>query len=157
MKRLLIPMLISALFVATQALAGLPGEQLADPRLEARARALSQELRCVVCQNQTIDDSDASIAHDLRLIVRERLRAGDSDEQAKAFIVSRYGSYVLLKPPLEAATILLWFGPLLILVAGAIGTAFYLRNRGMAEHLGNAMMTKEEEIKLAGILREEQS
>lgn len=157
MKRLLIPMLVSALLAATSALAVLPSEQLADPRLEARARALSQELRCVVCQNQTIDDSDASIAHDLRLIVRERLRAGDSDEQAKAFIVSRYGSYVLLKPPLEAATILLWFGPLLVLVAGTIGTAFYLRSRGKAERLGSAMMTKEEEIKLAGILREEQS
>src|SRR5579862_9875828 len=101
--------LFAAVLSASPVFAVLPGEQLADPKLEARARAISQELRCVVCQNQTIDDSDATLAHDLRVILRERLEAGDSDDQAKAYIVRRYGPYVLLKPPLEPATALLWF------------------------------------------------
>src|SRR5580704_6723914 len=87
-------------------------EVLADPGLEARARNLSRELRCLVCQNQSIDDSDAPLAHDLRVIVRERLKAGDTDSQAIGFIVARYGNFVLLKPPLQINTLALWFGPL---------------------------------------------
>ena len=96
-----------------------PDEMLADPALEARAEVLSKELRCVVCQNQSIDASSAPLARDMRLLVRERIAAGDTDAQAKAYLVERYGNFVLLKPPFQADTLLLWFGPLLILlVAG---------------------------------------
>ncbi|HRX04273.1 MAG TPA: cytochrome c-type biogenesis protein CcmH, partial [Anaerolineae bacterium] len=89
----------------------MPDEVLADPALEARARTLSQDLRCLVCQNQSIDDSNAPLARDLRIIVRERLSAGDTDKQVIDYLVTRYGNYVLLKPPLQADTLLLWIGP----------------------------------------------
>ena len=92
-----------------------PGETLADLALEARARDISQLIRCVVCQNQSIDDSSAPLAHDLRVLVRDRLSAGDSDAEALAFIVLRYGNFVLLKPPVQSNTLLLWFGPLAFL------------------------------------------
>ena len=92
---------------------------LNDPALEARARKLSQELRCVVCQNQSIDDSNAPLAHDLRVIVRERLAAGDSDPQVLAFVQARYGEFVLLRPPLKLQTLLLWLAPLLLLAGAA--------------------------------------
>jgi cytochrome c-type biogenesis protein CcmH len=88
-----------------------PDEMLKDPALEARAREIGQTLRCVVCQNQSIDDSNAPLAKDLRVLVRERLTAGDSDSQAIDFIVARYGNFVLLKPPFQINTLLLWFGP----------------------------------------------
>ena len=128
--RVLAPLFaVATLLLAGPARAVLPQEQLADPALEARARAISRELRCVVCQNQSIDDSDASLAADLRVLLRERLSAGDSDDQAKAFLVERYGSYVLLKPPLSGETLLLWLGPLLVLVLGGAGVALYLRGR----------------------------
>jgi len=122
-------LLLAFLLAAAPAVAVLPSEQLADPALEARARAISAELRCMVCQNQTIDDSDAELAHDLRVLVRQRLKAGDTDRQAIAFIVNRYGDYVLLKPPFEAETLLLWLGPLLVLLAGGTGVALYPRRR----------------------------
>lgn len=102
-------------------LAAEPDEMLADPVLEARAGALSKELRCVVCQNQSIDDSAAPLARDMRLLVRERLTAGDSDAQVKAYLVHRYGNFVLLRPPMQADTLLLWFGPILILIVAAGG------------------------------------
>ncbi|MEY4966126.1 MAG: hypothetical protein RL274_1709 [Pseudomonadota bacterium] len=107
----------------------LPGEQLADGKLEARARILSAQLRCLVCRNQTIDDSDSGLAHDLRVLLRERLQAGDSDEQALAYIHNRYGDYVLLKPPFKSSTLLLWLGPLLVLAVGGIGVGIYWRRR----------------------------
>lgn len=154
MKSRVVWLLFAAALSASPVLAVLPGEQLADPRLETRARAISQELRCVVCQNQTIDDSDATLAHDLRLIVRERLRAGDSDEQVKSYIVHRYGPYVLLKPPLEPATVLLWFGPLIVLAAGAAGSWIYLRKRRQTKQ---TMLTKDEEMAVAHILAEDRS
>lgn len=141
----------AAVLSAPPVLAVLPSEQLADPRLEARARAISQELRCVVCQNQTIDESDATLAHDLRMIVRERLRAGDTDAQVKSYIVNRYGPYVLLKPPLEPATVLLWFGPLVVLIIGAAGSCVYLRKR---RQMRETMLTKDEEMSIARILAE---
>jgi cytochrome c-type biogenesis protein CcmH len=101
------------------ALAVEPSEVLADPALEARARTIGQALRCVVCQNQSIDDSAAEVAHDMRRAVRDRLSAGDSNDQVFAFMVARYGDYVLLKPPFKAGTLVLWLGaPLLLLVAG---------------------------------------
>ena len=102
------------------ALAVLPGEMLADPALEARARALSAELRCMVCQNQSIDDSDADLAHDLRVLVRERIKADDDDEQVIDYIVSRYGEFVLLKPRFNLRNALLWSAPLVLLVAGGV-------------------------------------
>jgi len=105
-----------------------PDEMLADPGLEARAAALSKELRCVVCQNQSIDASNAPLARDMRLLVRERIAAGDSDAQAKAYLVERYGNFVLLKPPLQPNTLLLWFGPLLILVVAAGGLLLAARS-----------------------------
>ena len=129
MKRGLAAALLGLSMAATAARAVLPSEQLSDPKLESRARAISQELRCVVCQNQTIDDSDADLAHDLRVLLRERLLKGDSDEQAKAFIVKRYGTYVLLQPPFRLETLFLWFGPLLVLIAGGLGAALYVRRR----------------------------
>jgi cytochrome c-type biogenesis protein CcmH len=93
-----------------------PGEALDDPVLEARARDISKELRCLVCQNQSIDDSSAALARDLRLLVRERLKAGDGDSEVIAFIVARYGAYVRLKPPFDPSTYALWFGPPAVLV-----------------------------------------
>ena len=97
-----------------------PGEQLADPALEARARRLSGELRCLVCQNQSIDDSDAELARDLRRLVRERIAAGDSDASVRSFLVARYGEFVLLRPPLSWNTALLWSLPALALLGGAV-------------------------------------
>ncbi len=104
-----------------------PDEMLADPALEARARALTQELRCVVCQNQSVDDSDAPLAHDVRVLVRERIMAGDTDDAARAFIVARYGKYVLLRPPFEADTLILWFAPFAVLGLGALASWAYMR------------------------------
>ena len=113
--------LLIVLLAVPPALAVEPDEMLADPALEARARSISQELRCLVCQNQSIDDSNAALAKDLRLIVRERLRAGDSDGAVLAFVEARYGEFVLLRPKLNAHTLLLWLAPLLLLAATAVG------------------------------------
>jgi len=140
------------LLTAAPAFAVLPEEQLADPKLEARARAISAELRCVVCQNQTIDDSDADLAHDLRVLLRQRLSAGDTDQQAIAYIVNRYGDYVLLKPPFEAETLILWLGPLLVLVAGGTGVMFYLRRR---QNTALSALTVDEEARLNRLLKED--
>jgi cytochrome c-type biogenesis protein CcmH len=109
-----------------------PDEVLADPKLEARARELGRELRCMVCQNQSIDDSDAPLARDLRLLVRERLTAGDSNDQVLDFLTARYGPFVLLKPPFEWSTALLWFAPALVLVIGAGALLMMLRRRRAA-------------------------
>ncbi len=103
-----------------------PDEMLADAALEARARTLTQELRCVVCQNQSVDDSDAPLAHDIRVLVRERIKAGDSDDEARAFIVARYGKYVLLRPPLEGDTLILWFTPFAVVALGALAAWAYM-------------------------------
>jgi cytochrome c-type biogenesis protein CcmH len=111
--------LLLTLLFSFPALAVEPSEVLADPVLEARARTIGQALRCVVCQNQSIDDSAAEVAHDMRRAVRERLSAGDSNDQVFAFMVARYGDYVLLKPPFKTGTLVLWLGaPLLLLIAG---------------------------------------
>jgi cytochrome c-type biogenesis protein CcmH len=119
------------LFVAATgpALAVEPGEKLADPVLEARAREISRELRCLVCQNQSIDDSDADLARDLRRIVRDRIVAGDTDDQVLDFIVERYGQFVLLRPPFEPVTWALWLAPLAILLIGGAGIALVFRGR----------------------------
>lgn len=107
-----------------------PDEVLKDPALETRARVLSQELRCVVCQNQSIDDSNAPLAHDLRVLLRDRLVSGDNDQQAIDFIVARYGNFVLLKPPMHLNTLLLWIGPLLILLVAFFGFARHVSRSG---------------------------
>jgi cytochrome c-type biogenesis protein CcmH len=106
-----------------------PDEVLQDPALEARARELSAELRCMVCQNQSIDDSDAELARDLRLLVRERLVAGDTNEQVIDYLVSRYGEFVLLKPRFSTATLMLWITPLAVLLIGGAGFFAYARRR----------------------------
>ncbi len=106
-----------------------PDEVLADPALEARARALSTELRCMVCQNESIDDSHADLARDLRLLVRERLKAGDSDDSVRVYLVQRYGDFILLKPPLKVSTLLLWSAPALILLLGGGAIVLAMRRR----------------------------
>ncbi len=121
MRWLCLFMVAMALAVHAPALAVQPDEVLADPVLEARARGLSKELRCMVCQNQSIDDSDAPLARDLRILVRERLQAGDSDAQVLDFLVARYGEFVLLEPRFTGHTALLWLMPVIVLLIGAIG------------------------------------
>ena len=117
------------LFLVGIAAAVEPGEMLKDPALEARARAISQEIRCLVCQNQSIDDSSADLAHDLRVIVRERLTAGDSDQQVKDYLTARYGDFVLLDPPVKTKTLILWGGPVGLLLLGIIIIAIAARRR----------------------------
>jgi cytochrome c-type biogenesis protein CcmH len=124
-----------------------PDEQLADPTLEARARDISGGLRCLVCQNQSIDDSDAPLARDLRLLVRERLQAGDSDDQVQNYLVARYGDFILLKPPFETATLLLWGTPVAALIAGGILAVGMRRRKANPQALSH-----EEEAALARIL-----
>ena len=128
-----------------------PDEVLADPALEARARAISAELRCMVCQNQSIDDSDAELARDLRVIVRERLSAGDTDEAVMDFVVSRYGEFVLLRPQFNARNALLWSTPLIVLAFGGLFVVFRWRRppRGQA-----APLSRSEEQRLRDILDE---
>jgi cytochrome c-type biogenesis protein CcmH len=121
MRRLFFAAALAIAVSAPAALAVEPSERLPDPALEARARTLSQELRCLVCQNQSIDDSNADLAHDLRVLLRKRLTAGDTDRQVLDFIVARYGMFVLLDPPFAPATYFLWLGPpLLVVGAGAL-------------------------------------
>ena len=128
-----------------------PDEILANPALEARARGLSQGLRCLVCQNQSIDDSDAGLAKDLRVLLRERLTAGDTDAEAMSFIVARYGNFVLLQPPLQWNTGLLWLGPLLLLLLAATGFYRYLRQHTDAP--APADLTAEDEARLAQLIK----
>jgi cytochrome c-type biogenesis protein CcmH len=130
MKALLL--ILFLVLLPLTALAVQPDEVLPDAALEARARAISQNVRCLVCQNQSIDDSDAPLARDLRLLIRERLKAGDSDNQIYDFLTARYGDFVLLRPPVKPATWLLWFGPAVVLVLGAIALVFWFRRRAAA-------------------------
>ncbi len=147
--------LLAVLMTAGPAGAVNPDEVLKDPVLEARARALSQTLRCVVCQNQSIDDSNAPLAQDLRVLLRERLSGGDTDEQAVGFLVARYGNFVLLKPPFQLNTIILWFGPALALLAAAVGFAWYFRSAGQAPPSDATPFTKEDQRRLDELLKEE--
>ncbi len=148
---LLVALLV--LSAAAPALAVQPDERLADRGLEARARALSRELRCMVCQNQSIDDSDAPLARDLRLLVRERLQAGDSDGQVLDFLTARYGDFVLLKPRFAWHTALLWLAPPALLGIGAIMLVVVVRRRGAAEGEEGARLTEAEEARLAALTR----
>jgi cytochrome c-type biogenesis protein CcmH len=145
---------LATLFIAlSPAQAVEPGEMLKDPALETRARRISQELRCVVCQNQSIDDSTAPLAHDLRVIVRERLVAGDSDAQVLAFVEARYGSFVLLRPPLKTETVLLWLTPLLLL-GGAAAYLVRTRRRPLGTPAETAPLSPEEQRRLAELIGE---
>jgi cytochrome c-type biogenesis protein CcmH len=131
-----------------------PDEVLSDPALEARARTLSKELRCMVCQNQSIDDSDAPLARDLRVLVRERLSAGDSNRQVLDFLVARYGEFVLLRPRLSWHTAMLWGLPPAILLLGIVALALVVRRRSTARAAGEAAhLSGEEEARLTELLR----
>ncbi|HEY7385910.1 MAG TPA: cytochrome c-type biogenesis protein [Beijerinckiaceae bacterium] len=134
---------------AASALAVQPDEVLPDPALERRAREISSELRCLVCQNQSIDESDAPLAKDLRVLVRERLKAGDGDAEVRGFIVQRYGEFVLLKPSFGLHTALLWLGPALILAAAIVGLIAILRRRRPAA----APLSADERAALEALLR----
>jgi cytochrome c-type biogenesis protein CcmH len=122
-------LLVALAAFTTSAWAVMPDEVLPDPKLEMRARAISQVLRCVVCQNQSVDDSNAPLARDLRILLRERLSSGDTDEQAVDFIVARYGNFVLLNPPFHLNTLALWVGPAVFVLIAAMGFGQYLRRR----------------------------
>ena len=131
MKKLfsILAIMFLALSVYTPAGAIEPDEILSDPALELRAREVSKQLRCVVCQNQSIDDSNADLARDMRLLVRDRILDGDTNQGVLDYMVSSYGDYVLLKPPFKASTVLLWTGPFIIFVLGFIAVGFYFRRR----------------------------
>jgi cytochrome c-type biogenesis protein CcmH len=145
MKLLRLLILCVVLFDTHAALAVEPDEVLADPALEARARAISRELRCMVCQNQSIDDSGAPLAHDLRVLVRERLKSGDNDQQVLDFLVARYGEFVLLKPPFEWRTALLWLTPFGVLTVGAIVlVAATKRRKGPTDPAADKLSAAEE-------------
>jgi cytochrome c-type biogenesis protein CcmH len=148
-------MLLIALLAPTAAWAVEPNEMLVDPVLEARARALSRELRCMVCQNESIDDSGAPLAHDLRVLVRERIKAGDSDAQVLDFLVARYGEFVLLKPRLSWHTVALWGLPPAVLVIGTVVILLDLRRRKTAQAAEEKTnLSAAEEARLAELLRD---
>lgn len=132
------------------ALAVQPDEILKDQRLETRARDISTELRCLVCQNQSIDDSDAPLARDLRIIVRERLQAGDSDAEVRDYLVRRYGDFILLRPPFKPETLLLWLTPAAILLLGAVTLLIFARRR--REPPAAAALTEAEQRRIADLV-----
>ncbi len=129
-----------------------PSEILDDPALEARARDISKGLRCLVCQNQSIDDSNADLARDLRVLVRERLTAGETNQQVIAFVTARYGDYVLLEPPLKPTTYLLWFGPAANLLAGGAAVIMFLRRRTRLAMSGSAPLSDDERRRIERLL-----
>ena len=146
--------LLAAALIATPVFAVEPDEVLADPALESRARALSKDLRCLVCRNENIDDSNADLARDLRILLRERLVAGDDDPAAIAYIVDRYGEYVLLNPTSKGSNLILWIaGPAMLIVGGGIAFAYLRRRRGLNEPTAEAL-SPEEEKRLAEILKQ---
>ena len=152
----ILAVLALALAPGDRAMAVKPDEILADAALEARARAISKGLRCLVCQNQSIDDSDAGLARDLRVLVRQRLTAGDSDEAVFRFVVDRYGDFVLLKPPMKPVTYILWFGPLLFLLgAMAVLVFFFVRRRG-AGITASPTLSEDDRRRLEALLGEDE-
>jgi len=152
MRRLAIVALLAALLSPGAALAVQPDEILKDPALETRARNLSQELRCMVCQNQSIDDSEAPLARDLRLLVRERLTKGDSDSEVLKYLVDRYGAFVLLKPPVELNTLLLWSVAPVVLLIG-IGALVVMARRRKTVSVAEAALSGDEQRRLASMIK----
>ncbi len=152
MKSVLALLCAWMLAVPFASLAVEPGEILADPALEARARDISKGLRCLVCQNQSIDDSNADLARDLRVLVRERLTVGETDKQVVAFVTARYGDYVLLEPPLKPETYLLWFGPAVIFLAGGGAVWVYLRRRAGGAVPGAPPLSDDERRRIERLL-----
>jgi len=145
---------------SSRALAVQPDEIMKDPAQEARARVLSKQLRCMVCQNQSIDDSDAPLARDLRILVRERLEAGDSNPQVLEFLVQRYGEFVLLRPRLHWRTALLWLAPPLLLIGGGLALFLMARRRSQTGAADAAVpqggaLTADEQRRLAGLVKPE--
>ena len=154
-RRALSFFVLALALMSVPALAVQPDEILKDPALEGRARALSQELRCMVCQNQSIDDSDAPLAKDLRVLVRERLTAGDSDIQVIDFLVSRYGEFVLLKPRFSMHTLLLWLAPFAAVIIGGWGLIAFMRRRtSKADASAQEQLTPAEQARVAELLKE---
>ena len=151
MRRIGLLALLFVLLIPTASFAVRPDEMLKDPALEARARHLSEELRCMVCQNQSIDDSEAPLAHDLRVLVRQRLEAGDSDRQVLDYLVARYGDFVLLKPRFEPQTFLLWGLPPAVLLGGAIALFFWVRRQSPAE-AATAALAEAEKARIATLV-----
>jgi cytochrome c-type biogenesis protein CcmH len=148
--------LLVAVLAASAAYAVQPDEIMSDPAKETRARDLSRELRCMVCQNQSIDDSEAPLARDLRLLVRERIAAGDSDAQVIDFLVARYGEFVLLKPRLKPHTLLLWLLPPLALAGGGVALWMHSRRRSRsAEDQSSLKLTSDEEARLQRLIAAE--
>jgi len=155
LRRMVVGLSLLALLSAPSPLLAVePKEMLANPALESRARALSQELRCMVCQNQSIDDSEAPLAHDLRMLVRERLKAGDSDAQVMDFLVARYGEFVLLRPRLSWQTMALWGLPPLALIVGMILILAAVRRMRTGLPTQQANLTAAEEARLSDLLRD---
>ena len=157
MRRLVVIVVTAAILALQAGLAHAvqPDEVLDDPALEARARAISSELRCMVCQNQSIDDSDADLAKDLRVLVRDRLKEGDSDEEVLDYVVNRYGEFVLLRPAFTAQNFLLWAMPLIVLVIGAAGFFAYVRRGPASAGAASAELSAEERQRLTKILGED--
>ena len=144
-----------ALVLAAPAWAADPSEMLKDPVLEGRAEALGKELRCLVCQNESIEDSNADLARDLRVIVRERIAGGESNDQVRQYIVDRYGDYVLLKPPFKLTTLVLWAGPFVFLLGGlAAALAVFRRRAGAAAQSAPTPLSAEEKRKLEALLKD---
>ncbi|MEH2547837.1 cytochrome c-type biogenesis protein CcmH [Bradyrhizobium sp. AZCC 2262] len=159
MRKLLASVFVVAMMIGCPAAHAVqPDEVMEDAAKEARARDLSRELRCMVCQNQSIDDSDAPLARDLRLLVRERIAGGDSDSQVIDFLVARYGEFVLLKPRFTLHTLLLWLLPPLALIGGGLALWFYSRRRSKAGSATDpSHLTEEEEVRLERLLAAETS
>jgi cytochrome c-type biogenesis protein CcmH len=159
LRKLLASVFVVAMMIGCPAAHAVqPDEVMSDAAKEARARDLSRELRCMVCQNQSIDDSDAPLARDLRLLVRERIAGGDSDSQVIDFLVARYGEFVLLKPRFTLHTLLLWLVPPLALIGGGLALWFYSRRRSKAGSASDpSHLTEEEEARLERLLAAETS
>lgn len=155
MRQLLLATLLAAVTLAMPVYAVQPDEVLDDLELEERARDISSGLRCLVCRNESIDESNADLARDLRLLVRERLVAGDTDEETIAYIVARYGEYVLLRPTFNGSTIALWLAGPLLLLAGVGLSLTYVRGRASAQRGGEDGLSPEEQARLDAILSDE--
>ncbi|MBP7242007.1 cytochrome c-type biogenesis protein [Amaricoccus sp.] len=148
------PGLLLALVAPVAAWAIQPDEVMSDPAQEARARAITAELRCVVCQSESIDESNADIARDLRMLVRERIAAGDSDEETLAYVVDRYGEFVLFRPPMTAANAPLWLAGPVILIFGSALVAAILRRRAREARIPRAGLTREEQARLDALMKD---